>query len=50
MRESKGILIDSNGIIIRFQLILRGILIRFQLILNKRNINSISMIIIISSN
>ena len=32
MKESKGILIDFNGILIRFQLILKGILIRFQLI------------------
>ena len=33
MKESKGILIDSNGILIRFLLILKGILFRFQLIL-----------------
>ena len=33
MKESKGILIESNGIIIRFQLIFKGTLNRFQLIL-----------------
>ena len=41
-RDFNSIPIDSNGILIRFQLILQGIVIRFQLIL-KRNFNSISM-------